>query len=95
MSTVEPGAFLTLHYRLSGPQGDVINTFGKRPSTISLGTGQLAPAVEERLIGMEEGTPIQLELTPDQTADMSLDVVVSMSIDCVPVLASRMAVINA
>ena len=46
-------------------------------------------------IGMEEGTPIQLELTPDQTADMSLDVVVSMSIDCVPVLASRMAVINA
>lgn len=46
-------------------------------------------------IGMEEGTPIQLELTPDQTADMSIDVVVSMSIDCVPVLASRMAVINA
>ena len=36
-----------------------------------------------------------MELTPDQTADMSIDVVVSMSIDCVPVLASRMAVINA
>ena len=43
-------------------------------------------------IGMEEGTPIQLELTPDQTADMSIDVVASMSIDCVPVLANRMAV---
>ena len=46
-------------------------------------------------IGVEEGTPIQLELTPDQTADMSIDVVVSMSIDCVPVPANKMAVINA
>ena len=39
MSTVEPGAFLTLHYRLSGPQGDVINTFGGPPATLSLGAG--------------------------------------------------------
>ena len=35
------------------------------------------------------------QLTPDQTADMSIDVVVSMSIDCVPVPANKMAVINA
>ena len=34
-------------------------------------------------------------MTPDQTADMSIDVVVSMSIDAVSVLASKMAVINA
>lgn len=46
-------------------------------------------------LGVEEGTPITLEMTPDQTADMSIDTVVSMSIDAVPVLANKMAVINA
>ena len=25
-----PGSFLTLHYRLAGPAGDIINTFGDR-----------------------------------------------------------------
>ena len=27
LPTVQPGSFLTLHYRLAGPAGDVINTF--------------------------------------------------------------------
>ena len=62
MSTVEPGAFLTLHYRLSGPQGDLINTFGSKPATLSLGAGELSPAVEERLLGLEEGTHTTFEL---------------------------------
>ena len=55
MTTVEPASFLTLHYRLAGPQGDVINTFGGPPATLSLGSGELSPAVEQRLIGLEEG----------------------------------------
>ena len=53
--TIEPGSFLTLHYRLAGPQGDVINTFTGKPATLSLGNSELSPAVEARLIGMEEG----------------------------------------
>jgi len=53
---VQPGSFLTLHYRLSGPAGDVINTFGGKPATLSLGTGELAPAVEQCLVGAEEGS---------------------------------------
>ncbi|MDF1484644.1 FKBP-type peptidyl-prolyl cis-trans isomerase [Ramlibacter sp. H39-3-26] len=52
---VEPGSFLTLHYRLGGPAGDVINTFGGKPATLSLGTGELSPAVEQRLLGLAEG----------------------------------------
>ncbi len=52
---VQPGSFLTLHYRLSGPVGDVINTFDGSPATLTLGTGALAPVVEQCLIGMEEG----------------------------------------
>ncbi len=54
-SLVQAGSFLTLHYRLSGPAGDVINTFGGKPATLSLGTGELSPAVEQCLIGMPEG----------------------------------------
>jgi FKBP-type peptidyl-prolyl cis-trans isomerase SlpA len=54
--TIQPGSFLTLHYRLAGPDGaDVINTFGEKPATLSLGTGQLAPAMEARLMGLDEG----------------------------------------
>ena len=34
--TIEASSFLTLHYRLSGPQGDIINTFGGPPATLSL-----------------------------------------------------------
>ena len=59
---VEPGSFLTLHYRLGGPSGDIINTFGNKPATLSLGTGELAPAVEQCLIGMPEGSRAVFEL---------------------------------
>lgn len=45
-------------------------------------------------IGMEEGTPITLELDPSQTADMTIDVMVSVSVDAVPVFGSRGAVVN-
>lgn len=63
MTTIEPGSFLTLHYRLAGPDGaDVINTFGDKPATLSLGTGQLAPAMEARLLGLPEGARQTFEL---------------------------------
>jgi FKBP-type peptidyl-prolyl cis-trans isomerase SlpA len=55
-AVVAAGSFLTLHYRLSGPAGDIINTFADKPATLSLGTGELSPAVEQRLLGLEEGT---------------------------------------
>lgn len=63
MSTVQPGSFLTLHYRLAGPDGaDVVNTFADKPATLSLGTGQLAPAMEARLIGLAEGAHTAFDL---------------------------------
>ena len=52
---VHAGSFLTLHYRLAGPQGDVINTFDDKPATMSLGAGELSPALEQRLLGLSEG----------------------------------------
>jgi FKBP-type peptidyl-prolyl cis-trans isomerase SlpA len=63
LRTVETGSFLTLHYRLSRPDGaEVVNTFGDKPATLSLGTGQLAPAMEARLIGLAEGATHRFEL---------------------------------
>ena len=62
VSRVQEGSFLTLHYRLAGPAGDVINTFGGQPATLSLGTGELAPAIELALLGLEEGAHTTLEL---------------------------------
>ena len=67
MNHVQPGSFLTLHYRLSGPDGaDLINTFNDKPATLSLGTGELAPAVEARLLGLAEGTRQSFELAPGE-----------------------------
>lgn len=66
-SQVHPGSFLTLHYRLSGPDGlDLINTFADKPATLSLGTGELAPAMEQRLIGLAEGTHTTFVLAPGE-----------------------------
>ncbi len=59
---VQAGSFLTLHYRLSGPAGDIINTFDGKPATLSLGTGELSPAVEQCLMGMEEGARNMFDL---------------------------------
>ena len=60
---VQPGSFLTLHYRLAGPDGaSVVNTFDDKPATLSLGAGQLAPAIEQRLLGLAEGAHATFEL---------------------------------
>jgi FKBP-type peptidyl-prolyl cis-trans isomerase SlpA len=64
---VQPGSFLTLHYRLAGPDGgDVVNTFDAQPATLSLGTGELAPAMEARLLGLAEGAHDRFELAPGE-----------------------------
>lgn len=62
MATVQPGSFLTLHYRLAGPAGDVINTFDDKPATLTLGNSELSPALEARLMGLEEGVQATFDL---------------------------------
>ena len=67
LNHVQPGSFLTLHYRLSGPDGvDLINTFHDKPATLSLGTGELAPAMETHLLGLPEGTRRSFALAPGE-----------------------------
>jgi FKBP-type peptidyl-prolyl cis-trans isomerase SlpA len=64
-TTVQPGSFLTLHYRLSSLGGiPVVDTFADKPATLSLGAGQLAPALEERLLGLSEGERRVFDVAP-------------------------------
>ncbi len=60
---VQPGSFLTLHYRMAGLDGvNIINTFEGKPATLSLGNGELSPAIEQRLVGLAEGARATFEL---------------------------------
>ena len=63
LNSIQPGSFLTLHYRLTSAGGaDLVNTFNDKPATLSLGTGELAPAMEARLFGLREGARASFDL---------------------------------
>jgi FKBP-type peptidyl-prolyl cis-trans isomerase SlpA len=64
---ITEGSFLTLHYRLSSQQGDsIVSTFDENPATLQIGAGQLAPFLEQRLMGLAEGTHRVFDLSPEQ-----------------------------
>ena len=52
---VQADSFLTLHYCLAGPAGNIINTFEGKPATLTLGHSELAPVMEQCLVGLGEG----------------------------------------
>lgn len=61
---VTESAYLTLHYRLATADGtDIVTTFGSTPATLLLGQGQLAPFLEQRLLGLAEGAHTRFELS--------------------------------
>jgi FKBP-type peptidyl-prolyl cis-trans isomerase SlpA len=67
VNIIQPGSFLTLHYRLAGPDGaDVVTTFNDKPATLTLGAGQLSPAFEAKLLGLEEGARASFTLAPGE-----------------------------
>jgi FKBP-type peptidyl-prolyl cis-trans isomerase SlpA len=84
LNPVQPGSFLTLHYRLAARDGtDLVNTFNDKPATLSLGTGELAPAMESRLIGLHEGARATFDLAAgeafgERNAEMLQRVALSM-----------------
>ena len=61
VNRIQPGSFLTLHYRLAGPDGvDVINTFGDKPATLRSGEfvvrQRLRDVAEEWVVVARTGT---------------------------------------
>jgi len=68
---VTPASYLTLHYRLSTKTGaEIISTFNDNPATLQMGMGQLAPALEQCLMGLKEGVSQTFELAPLQAYGM-------------------------
>ncbi|MGA2551911.1 MAG: FKBP-type peptidyl-prolyl cis-trans isomerase [Burkholderiaceae bacterium] len=69
---VAPGVHLTLHYRLAldskaaEEATTIVDTFGQRPATFQLGMGQLAPALEAKLIGLRTGDHVSFALAPGE-----------------------------
>ncbi len=62
---IQPGSHVTLHYRLAIAEGaDIANTFIDRPATLLIGAGQIAPSLEQILIGMAVGDHSTVRLTP-------------------------------
>lgn len=64
--TVNANSYLTLHYRLAASNDtEIVSTFKDSPATLQIGMGQLAPPLEQCLIGLEEGTHKTFVLSPD------------------------------
>jgi FKBP-type peptidyl-prolyl cis-trans isomerase SlpA len=66
-NVVTEASYLTLHYRLASMDGtDIVTTFAGNPATLMLGQGQLAPSLEQVLLGLPEGTHKTFELCAEQ-----------------------------
>ena len=78
---VNESSYLTLHYRLAVAGGaDIVTTFHGTPATLMLGQGQLAPFLEQRLIGLPEGTHQTFELSaPEAFGDRNPELIQAVS----------------
>ena len=65
--TVQPDSYIALHYRVANSDDvELVSTFGGGPATMMLGTGELAPPLEQCLIGITPGERHVFLLEPDQ-----------------------------
>lgn len=58
------GSLVTLRYRLSCEGRALVSTMDSKPSTFQLGTGELAPPLEDCLIGMDAPGQGSFDLAP-------------------------------
>lgn len=66
-ASIKPDSFVTLHYRLAANDGlELMNTFKERPATLQMGSGQLAPTLEQCILGLPEGERKTFQLEPGQ-----------------------------
>lgn len=61
---VAAGSLVTLRYRLSCEGRELVSTMDSKPSTFQLGTGELAPPLEDCLIGMATPGQGSFDLAP-------------------------------
>jgi FKBP-type peptidyl-prolyl cis-trans isomerase SlpA len=66
-ATVRSDSFLTLHYRISGADGEeFLSTFDMSPATLQMGSGQLAENLESVLIGLPAHERFVFQLEPEE-----------------------------
>jgi FKBP-type peptidyl-prolyl cis-trans isomerase SlpA len=64
---VKENSLLTLHYRLAlADDTELVSTFGGKPATLQLGSGELAPVLERCLIDLPVGERTVFLLEPEQ-----------------------------
>ena len=69
---IEAHSHVTLHYRLAvldanGQEiSDFLTTFNGNPATVAVGQAQLAPFMEEKLLGLSEGAHEVFDLAADE-----------------------------
>src|SRR5690606_10389552 len=65
VARVADGARVTLHFSLSLPEGEIIDSnFDQQPATFVVGDGNLLPGFEAALKGLEAGESIEVLLPP-------------------------------
>ena len=65
--TVQADSYIALHYRVANSDDvELVSTFGGGPATMQLGTGELAPMLEQCIIGIEPGQRHVFLLDADQ-----------------------------
>jgi FKBP-type peptidyl-prolyl cis-trans isomerase SlyD len=73
---VTPRSVVTLRYRLSDAQGELLAESDQAEDFL-LGSGSLLPALEEALIGQQPGAELQLQIEPEQAfGDYRADLIV-------------------
>ena len=66
-NTVAPDSLVTLHYRISLPNGQpLISTFEATPATLQLGANEMLPAMERLVVGLTTGQRASFDLGPDE-----------------------------
>lgn len=64
---VKESSLLTLHYRLAlADDTELVSTFGGKPATLQLGSGELAPVLEKCIIDLPVGERTVFLLEPEQ-----------------------------
>ncbi|MBR0564647.1 FKBP-type peptidyl-prolyl cis-trans isomerase [Azoarcus sp. L1K30] len=63
IQTVAENSLVTLHYRITLANGQpLISTFEATPATLQLGAGEMLPAMEKLIVGLELGSNHVFEL---------------------------------
>ncbi len=66
-ATIQPDSLITLYYRVAtGDDVELVSTFGTTPAVIQLGSGELAPTLEQCLVGVTVGERHVFLLEPEQ-----------------------------